>query len=107
MEGFDFRSTDGNREQEHKINITYLRLNNLQIPHLNPTRREIRNLELHTNRPLRALPSNTSHTPTKSTSHTTAVLIITLHTGQSQLRTHQKLLVTTKLLNFPHNCALL
>lgn len=80
----------------------HLRLRNLQIPHLDPTRREIRNLKLHINRPLR-LPQRTrsTHTTAKPTGHTTAALVVTLDGWKAQLGAHEELLPATELLDFP------
>lgn len=87
--------------------VSYLGLCNLEVSHLDTTCRKVWNLKLDLNRSLRTLAANTAHATTKTTSHATADLVIAAHAGQTKLRTHQKLLVATKLLNLPDNGALL
>jgi len=81
---------------------TYLRFNYFQIPHLDPTCREIRYLKLHTDRPLplRSTP-NPAHTSTKPTRHPATVLIVTFYRGETQLGAHQELLGAAELLDLP------
>lgn len=70
---------------------------------------EVGNLELDLDGPLGTLSgtSNTTHAASKTTSHTTAVLIVAPHARQAQLGAHEELLAATKLLDFPDNGALL
>lgn len=82
---------------------TYLWLNDLQVPDLNATGCEVGDLELDVDRPLRLAATHTTHTSSKSTHHTTALLIVTTYRGQTKLSAHQKFLATSELLNLPYN----
>lgn len=91
------------------VQSPYLGFSNLEISHLDTTGGEIWDLKLDLNRSLGTLSrtANTTHTSTKTTSHSTTMLIVTSYTRQAQLCTHQELLATSKLLDLPHNGALL
>ena len=83
---------------------TYLRFGDLQVPHLNTGSGEVGDLELDIDRPLgRAHGTSSAHTSTKATRHTTAVLVVSLDRGKTQLRPHKELLATTELLDLPDN----
>jgi hypothetical protein len=82
----------------------YLWLNNLEISHLNARSREVRNLKLDADGTLRlAASANTAHAATETTHHSTSLLIVTAHTGQTELGAHEELLATTELLDLPYD----
>jgi hypothetical protein len=84
---------------------TYLWLGDLQVPHLDTRSGEVGDLELDVDGPLRlSHRTSSAHASTKATCHTTAVLVISLHGGKTQLRPHEELLATTELLDLPDNC---
>jgi hypothetical protein len=84
----------------------YLRLNNLEISHLNARGREIRNLELDADGTLRlAASANTAHAATEATHHSAALLIVTTHTGQTELGAHEEFFATAELLDLPYDGA--
>lgn len=88
--------------------MTYLWLRDLQVSHLDTARGEIWDLKFDLNGSLGALAgTDATHASTKATSHTASVLIVTTDTGQTKLGAHQELLAATKLLDLPHNGALL
>jgi hypothetical protein len=84
----------------------YLWLNNLEIPHLNARSREVGNLKLDADGTLRfAASADTAHAATETTHHSTALLIVAAHTGQTELGAHEELLATTELLDLPYDGA--
>lgn len=87
---------------------TYLRLGNLQVPHLNTARREIGDLKLDVDGSLRLADGpGTAHTTSKSTRHAAAGLVVALDGGETQLRAHQELLAAAELLDLPDDGGLL
>lgn len=87
---------------------TYLRLGNLQVPHLDATGREVGDLELDVDGSLGlAHRASAAHAAAEPTSHTTAVLVVALHGRQTQLRPHEELLATAELLDLPDDGRLL
>jgi hypothetical protein len=85
---------------------THLWLNNLEISHLNARSREVRNLKLDADGTLRfAASANTAHAATETTHHSAALLIVTAHTGQTELGAHKEFLATTELLDLPYDGA--
>lgn len=85
----------------------HLRFSNLQIPHLDPTSREIRNLKLDVDRPLGLAVVCSAHAPSKATGHATAEFVVALDGGETQLGAHEELLAAAELLDFPDNGGLL
>jgi hypothetical protein len=72
---------------------------------LNSGSGEVGDLELDVDRPLRlAHRTSSAHAATKATRHATTVLVVSLHGGKTQLRSHEEFLATTKLLDLPDNC---
>lgn len=88
--------------------MTYLWLNDLQIPHLNATRGEIGNLKLDVDRPLAFTRArHATHASSEPTRHAAAVLVITLDAGQAKFRAHQELFGAAELLDLPDDGGLL
>jgi hypothetical protein len=81
--------------------MTYLRLDNLQIPHLYPTRRKIRNFKLYINRPLSLARAHTTHTAAKPTHHAAALFVVAADAGEAEFGAHEKFFAAAKLLDFP------
>lgn len=92
-------ATDLSRERFHQTQ-TYLRLYDLQIPHLDPTGREIWNFKLDAYRSLR-FAGHSTHAAAKASHHTTAFLVVAAYTWQTEFSTHEKLFAATELLDFP------
>lgn len=87
-----------------KIATTHLWLNDLQVPHLDPTRREIWDLELDVDGTLALANLRcAAHAASKSTCHAPTVLVVALDGGQTELGTHEELLTATELLDFPND----
>jgi hypothetical protein len=85
------------------VGTTYLRFDDLQVPNLYPTRSEIRNLKLDTDRPLSLSATYTAHASSKTAHHTASLLIVTSDRRQSKFRTHEELFAAAELLNLPNN----
>ena len=94
--------------EEIEASNAYLWLDNLQIPDLNTARGEIGNFELDANWSLcLAFAPYSAHASTKSTSHTSTMLVVAFDAGQAKLGSHKELLTTTELLDFPDYSRLL
>lgn len=97
--------TDGGAK---KTSSTNLRFYDLQVPHLDPTRREIRYFELHTDRPLALTSlSSATHAASKPSSHAASVLIIPFYGRQAKLCAHEEFFTSAELLDLPYYGALL
>jgi hypothetical protein len=84
------------------LNIAYLWLDDLQVPHLDTRCCEIRNLELDVDGSLSLASANTTHASTESTHHTTTLLVVSSYRGKTQLGTHEELFTSTELLDLPY-----
>lgn len=85
---------------------THLRLNDLQISHLNTRRGKVRNFKLHADGSLGlSATADTTHAAAEASHHTTSLLVVAAHTWQAQLCTHEKLLAASELLDLPHDGA--
>jgi hypothetical protein len=80
---------------------TDLWLNNLQIPHLNSTRRKVRNFKLDINRPLSFTSAHTTHTASKPTHHAAALFVVAAYRRQPEFSAHEEFLAAAELLDFP------
>ena len=81
--------------------VDYLRFDDLQVADLDTTGGKVRDLELDVDRALGFSFSDTTHATTKTTSHTTATLVVTLDTRQTEFSSHQELLATPELFDLP------
>jgi hypothetical protein len=74
---------------------------------LNARRREVRNFKLHADGTFRfaTCSTDTAHAAAETTHHSTALLIVTSHTGQTELGTHEEFLAATELLDLPDDRA--
>jgi len=89
------------------VDWTYLRLGDLQVPHLDTTGGEVGDLELDIDGSLRlANGASAAHAAPKSTCHTPASLVISLDGRQTQLRPHKELLTAAELFNLPDDSGL-
>jgi hypothetical protein len=82
--------------------VTYLGLNDLQIPHLNTGCCKIRNLKLDVDGPLALASANATHTSTETSHHAATLLVVSSYRRQSELGAHEEFLAATKLLNLPY-----
>jgi len=88
---------------EERIN-TYLWLNDLEIAYLNTTSRKVGDLKLDLNGSLAlAAACDTAHTSAKASHHATTFIIVPANRWQAKLGSHQELLATTELFDFPDN----
>jgi len=86
--------------------LAYLWLNNLEISHLNARGREVRDLKLDADGALRfAASADTAHAATETSHHSTALLVITTYTWQTELGAHEELFATAELLDLPYDRA--
>ena len=85
---------------------THLRLNNLEVPNLDSRCREVRNLELDADGSLGlSAASNTTHASAEPSHHSTSLLVVASHAGQTELGAHEELFAATELLDLPHDGA--
>lgn len=81
---------------------TYLWLDNLQVPDLNPARCEIWNFKFDLDRSLSLTSTDTTHTASKPTHHPSSFVVITSNRWETEFCSHEKFLSTAKLLYFPN-----
>ena len=83
--------------------ITYLGLNDLQIPHLYSRRGKVWNLELYLYRPLAFTRTDTTHGAAEAAHHASAFVVITTDRWKAKFGAHEELFTSTKLFDLPHN----
>lgn len=87
---------------------THLRLNDLQVPDLDATRREIRDFELDIDGSLAlGCLARTTHAAPKPSCHAAAMLVVAFDRWQAKLGSHQVFFAAAKLLDLPNDRRLL
>lgn len=99
--GSRYRTNDNKNDKNRQ---TYLGLNNLQIPHLNPRSGKVGNFEFDSNRSFAfATSPDSSHASSKPTHHASTTLFVALDRRKTEFGAHEEFFAAAELFDLPHN----